>query len=381
MKRKKQKPSEAQRVLHLHATFVSSGSESQSDLADFIQFQELYLEAHSIQTNRRLAEVRARERKLKERAALLPKFTKILHALFSDQIDATTAGRRIKRACPDEKVRREMFDFLTTPSTKPPMNEGQLAVEESRLAETQVDIERTSRVLRAWEQATRSLQMLHGQAIGGQEDAIKDLAEVAEQAIKTLMIAEKAHPDAVRNVARNRLLWPMLASKSSAWEQAARKRIERLKLGEGLEWLQVPFREARGADENYPARQWAKTAVRTIEHTRMRQLQFGEYREGFEKLVFDRGVDFSMTPEWAGKASRLQPLSRESVREWGKVIREMIREQVPEFHTLPAWTPQRNTARNTGRDKRGEIQNAILDDIVSALKSLVPSKNVPKSAC
>ena len=64
MKSRKKKPDAVQRILRLHATFVPPGSESQSDLADFIQFQELHCEAHSIQTNRRLAEVRTRERNL-----------------------------------------------------------------------------------------------------------------------------------------------------------------------------------------------------------------------------------------------------------------------------------------------------------------------------
>ncbi len=58
----------------------------------------------------------------------------------------------------------------------------------------------------------------------------------------------------------------------------------------------------------------------------------------------------------------------------------MIREQKPDFHTSPEWENQRNTARHRGRDTRGEIQNAILDDIVSALRRIAPSAKLPKSA-
>ena len=57
----------------------------------------------------------------------------------------------------------------------------------------------------------------------------------------------------------------------------------------------------------------------------------------------------------------------------------LIREQVPDFHKAPVWESQRNTARRNCRDTRGEIQNAILDDIVSALRRLAPAAKVPKS--
>ena len=59
----------------------------------------------------------------------------------------------------------------------------------------------------------------------------------------------------------------------------------------------------------------------------------------------------------------------------------MIREQMSDFHARPEWSTQRNTAVVSGRKAPGEIKNAILDDITSALERLVPDSDLPKPAC
>jgi hypothetical protein len=65
-------------------------------------------------------------------------------------------------------------------------------------------------------------------------------------------------------------------------------------------------------------------------------------------------------------------LNGQSFDAWKGVVRQLIRESVPNFHLLPDWTTQRMTSEANGRATAGEIQNAILDDIVSALKRLAP---------
>ena len=95
----------------------------------------------------------------------------------------------------------------------------------------------------------------------------------------------------------------------------------------------------------------------------------------------DRGMELGEFPQWVEDAFQLPAFCTGTAKDWGKVIREMIREQVAEFHTLPEWETQRNTARQGGRDGRGEIQNAILDDIMSALKGIAPAAKMPNPGC
>ena len=86
----------------------------------------------------------------------------------------------------------------------------------------------------------------------------------------------------------------------------------------------------------------------------------------------DRGWDLSEYPSWVFDAMALKPFSADSFDEWKAVVRQIIREQVADFHLLPEWATQRMTGEASGRGTPGEIPNAILDDIVSALKRLIP---------
>ena len=136
-----------------------------------------------------------------------------------------------------------------------------------------------------------------------------------------------------------------------------------------------------------PARRWAKAAVRAIEETRFRFLslrgllrEFGSI-EALSNYCSEASWDMGKDPEWVEGVVELKQFSSESLTQWKPVIRKMIREQLPEFHTRPEWNTQRNTAEASGRNTPGEIQNAILDDIISALRRLAPIRQVPKSGC
>ena len=373
MKRLSKDKSGTKRELRLHAPFTPPGTPDSSGFAEFLAFHELTYEARELRNKKRAKEVRAKERKLVERSKFIPKFGEALRAFLADEIDAATVARRLRRICPDKKMQRELLDFFAAPSPPPTMTAEEMARE-------QQDITRDERILHAWKKTTHAVDILGEHADAGEAEAIKNLSDVAEHAIQRLMLAEKRHPETARKVARGRMLWPLMARNEPGWEEEGLKRIERLELGKDLEFLRTPFRAARGTDENYPARQWAKAAVRALEETRRRFQVFGDYGEEFKELIFEQGVALAKSPDWVEGACRLPPLCKDTARQWGLVIREMIREQQPNFHSRPEWENQRNTARHSGRETRGEIQNAVLDDIVSALRRIAPSARLPKSA-
>jgi hypothetical protein len=178
-----------------------------------------------------------------------------------------------------------------------------------------------------------------------------------------------------------------LASDEAGWEKSAQERIAKLELGADLQWFKVRFRKARGTDANLPARLWARAAVRTIEETHfrfqcLRELlrQFGS-TTALNDYCFKAGWNPGRDPQWLKDVVRLPPFSDKSLVGWKPLIRKMIREQLPGFHTRPEWVNQRNTAEASGRNTHGEVQNAILDDIMSALQRLAPCSEVPKPVC
>ena len=96
--------------------------------------------------------------------------------------------------------------------------------------------------------------------------------------------------------------------------------------------------------------------------------------DGWAEFAVNKGWDTAKRPHWVSQSLQLKPFSEKTFNEWKSVVRQLIRESVPDFHLLPEWSTQRMTAEANGRNTPGEIQNAILDDIVSALKRLVPDE-------
>ena len=221
----------------------------------------------------------------------------------------------------------------------------------------------------------------------GSAEGAEALAEIAFQAVWFLQIGEQKKPELFRRAARATQFWPVMADHEPGWEKEALQRVSALELGADLKIYEVHFRKARGTDANLPARRWAKAAVRTIEATRLRLLSFGALiREfGSNQALADfcmvTGWQIGEQPEWVRKIAGLKRFSRESLPDWKLAVRKMIREQMSDFHARPEWSTQRNTAVVSGRKAPGEIKNAILDDITSALERLVPDSDLPKPAC
>ena len=222
------------------------------------------------------------------------------------------------------------------------------------------------------------MSTLGNAAIVGDEDAAKTLAEEVVAACQWLSIVEHKQPALFGKVAQWFSQWPVLAGAEPGWEKEAVERIASLDLGASLHFMKTRLRKARGTDANLPARLWAKAAVRLIDEARFHSMTIGHLiRElGSPDAMADFCVkarwEVATRREWCKEAVLLETLSQKSLPKWKAVIRKMIREDMTDFHERPEWENQRRTAAAGGRDSVGEIQNAILDDIGSALARLAP---------
>ena len=336
----------------------STGTSGQGD--SMAEFATLLCEARDL----RLKHNRREFRKRKRMFAVFPRVGGVLRKYLSGETCPEETARRIRKLCPDDKVARAALNFFSGP---PPDRSA-----EKQLAKKKADIQRSERILKSWSEGTRHIEILANYAIAGDSDAIKDLVELGHHAVQSLMIAKLTHPEAVRAISRWKTLWPVLVSSTSPWEKSAAKQLKGLELGRDMEFFHVRFELPRGANENYPARQWARLAVRTIEETRWRFLTYRQYQDEFQQLVFGGKAGLAEIPSWAGKTCGLDLLSKETASAWARVMRDMIRQQIPDFHTRPEWGNQRRTAAQGARNTVGEVQNAILDDITSALKRIAP---------
>jgi hypothetical protein len=284
-------------------------------------------------------------------------------------------------------MQRFFLDLYRTGDGKSKMTKGGIEKTEHDFDQREAQLEKESRYLRIDGRLLRDLSELAEAAESGDGEAVKKLVDIANYAVGFISIIEQKHPELARQAASTQLSWPVLLDCKPGWQEKAGQRIAALKLSSGFGVFRVQFRNARGCDDIRPARLWAKGAIRAVEETRIRILEFGRILKGFgsaENLAdwcIQRGWGMNRTPKWAATVASTLGLTKENLASWKEIIRRMIREEIPEFQNDPAWSNQRTAAKMAGRATKGEIQNRVLDDICDALESLVPnepSQQVPE---
>ncbi len=383
MKKRERKPLRARkefRTLSPHAAFTP-GDITSGDTAAFFDF---WFEANGRTTALSQKDLQERKARLVKLLAAKRKAEPILLKVLRNEIPVTESAEKLKRLVPDKGILRELFDSWSKAVQATPE---QVAEQKKDIQRREKELAQTEKLHKATKAITDGLIMLAEAAEVGDPKALKQLVEAATQATVFVAIAEKKHPELLKAIARPQVMWPVLASGEPGWEQKAAQSVRKLELGDAGQTFRVRFRKARGADANLPARQWAKAAVRTIEETQFRAAAIGSLSQEFGSresfLSFMRKAKWKLDkwPKWAEEAMKLRPFCVESLPQWKPVARQLIREQIPDFHTRSEWAAQRNSASERCRDTTGEIQNAILDDICSALERIAPVKELPKSAC
>jgi hypothetical protein len=219
-----------------------------------------------------------------------------------------------------------------------------------------------------------ALEKLSELAFAGNQAAASFLVQIATHLSFRIAALEKQQPKLMREIARKQNVWPVFTDTHTGWEKETLGRFAELGLGQGIRHIDIPFRKAGGCDANYSARLWAKAAMHCINQTRLwqRELTFRKnaVAERLENGHWKRGSE----PAWVSGAKGLPDYSKQARPNWEDVIRKMIREELPDFHLRPDWKNQRNSCEARDRDSKGEIQNAILDDIISALKTITPEE-------
>jgi hypothetical protein len=103
-----------------------------------------------------------------------------------------------------------------------------------------------------------------------------------------------------------------------------------------------------------------------------RKLGWDEERKRLELPIYVGS--YKVLPLWTKNLKKLhRPFKTSHVLDYWRKGKEIILEEMPDFHLRPEWDDYRNKrAYQTGR-KKGAIQNAIFKDILSALKTIAGS--------
>ena len=170
---------------------------------------------------------------------------------------------------------------------------------------------------------------------------------------------------------------PVLASLKPGWEDRARTHMERLKLGGAM--AHSHLKPSAHKTERNICRAWARQAIETLEQNRYGPAWWQSIHHYLEAGNRPE-MRLRVPPDWVVHAWQLPPLSKETVKQWAALCREMIRDQVSGFHEheefkhelsrIKARTRHRDDVQ-AGRNLSGTLQNALLDKIADAMRSIV----------
>jgi hypothetical protein len=174
-RKKSKRSSIASRQLLLHGCFRPDNP----DIVDMAAFMEFWAVAQE-----RLAELG--RKKLLRKKSEFAKFRKlrrkvkpIFSQTFRDELTPAEAAAKIKRLVPDEKLRREIFDFWSDAARKTPE---QLEKEKQEIAVEEEALAKSEKVLKAREAVSEAVAQLNELASAGDAEAAKALVESANLA-------------------------------------------------------------------------------------------------------------------------------------------------------------------------------------------------------
>lgn len=339
--------------IHLCAPFSPPGHEQRNDLN---VFAEVLLEA--------------RERNQKRQWAALNKRRKaVTHAMKLLRSNAADYERHeaFRRAFPTPQQRKEFLENLISISEN-----SRSTGEEEELKRNEKALRRDARMLREFELLSRAALKLSTAAHAGDKTAAAYVVDAAVFLCLSVKGLTRKQPATVQTLAGRMEYWPFLVSAERSCLDTINATLDRIQLGGTEEPFRCKFRTTRGADADYPSRQWAKAAVRCIEETRVRHLSAFAVKQDFFDVMWARRLTLEDSRPWVTSAMKLPAFTRSAVRGWARVVRTLVRYEMPQFHACEEWTQLGEALRRKGHNGIGRFQNAVLDDIVAALRTIAP---------
>jgi hypothetical protein len=89
---------------------------------------------------------------------------------------------------------------------------------------------------------------------------------------------------------------------------------------------------------------------------------------------------YDILPAWTETLKRLRrPFERNHVLDYWRTGKEMILEELPDFHLRPEWQNY-HKRRYKGGAKAGAVQHAIFKDILAALKTIAGANRTKQAS-
>jgi hypothetical protein len=232
----------------------------------------------------------------------------------------------------------------------------------------------TNTVGSAAAQMIESIPVLIDAALDGDRRAAEELLKNASWMTLFLQLLYKARPELFKDEVKKLAHLPVLATLAPGWVEHAEEDMERLGMGRGI--VQGQFKDIAYRDGSHPCRAWARLAVESLQSNQT-ALRMHIAVERYLQSTQQTSIVLSPLPAWVYDCAEMPPYSKASARQWGRLAREMIRDQVPDFHEHREFRDLVSNAKMRMRDEPGAAQrrvgtlkNAILDRIAETIESI-----------
>lgn len=199
--------------------------------------------------------------------------------------------------------------------------------------------------------------------------AAEILYAIATEACRSVLGLYLRHRALFDQIAPRRNFLPSLFSVHPNTAKVVAEMFAASKLGSTTRDAQVAGSRAYYVSDS-PANVYARAIVHAVISNRnlvpiccqQQQWRAFDRKEGVRTVILP-------FPKYVEGLGLLPPLSPASVMDYWRKGKEIIREEMPEFHLRPEWASYHGRSYTTGA-KAGAVQNAIFKDILIALRTI-----------
>jgi hypothetical protein len=349
----------------------------------YIRLTDWLVAAREQKLRERVAESRKAQRAAKRRFEATSAALSILHEAIvrwdDPSFDIEASRARLFATGLSKEELLELFERSTTPPTT--VERRNHAAAEADLLERKRESKRTRRAAKRAQQHLRddrsvldaASRLFESATKFDDVDAATALHATAQTACAFLGFLVRQKPELLKPTARISQTWPMFIGVIPESLKEAEATLDRLELG--ADTIYGRLRTEKAFQEATPARTYARVLVETIWTNRLLIPELSERLHAMEVMDPDLTTNFESLPNWFRSIAALPAFSTNSVNQWGKAAREILRTECPDFHLRPEWASVRRAFHPR---ERGRIQNKILYNIVSAMRTIARAEGSPR---
>lgn len=336
-------------------------------------FRRSWLIALGWSNEKKAEQLKKQKGQFRTKKKLMVDVLAILNELFDDRISMDECVRLIRDTKIDDDTLKSVFKNVEELEKATPE---ELAARKAALELDGKRIAREEKILKLEEKASEPINGLLNMALQDDTQALKSLLSLANRIVGAIQIASNTKPELMRPMARQALMWPVMANIDPQWKLDATALLRKIELGEDTIHGRLESTKAYRLEGT--TRRYARAIVDTLEFNRKVVPWLCETFLVAKEKVLSRPTRYMLftAPDWAKEAVLLPPFSKSSAKEWLRVGISMLKEQVPDLPHHRDWQSIKMALSRREQATDGRLWNEIKDSLASPINTIARKEPV-----